>query len=434
MKLSFSTRGWHENTFNEFCDIASELKFDGIELHNIYNRLFTDKNGAFQDYAISSTLRNLYEKDLKIPCIDTLCNIADETTQEKSIAEITKCITLAESLHIPYIRVKSCGNQDKIEVVYSLISKVLPIAEKAGVTLLIETSGTFASSATLRNFLDRFACDNLSALWNISLAYYGAKESAEEVIKNLGAYVKHVQMNDCKQTDGNIEYCLMGEGELPINEIMLALRSVNYDGFLSLVWDPTWCEELDDMEIIFSQFVGFMRQFSDTSRNQKTYYYNKARTGKFVWKKDLLIDATFSEVLDKMVEEFPDQYAFKYTTLDYTRTYSEFRDDVDTFARSLISMGVKAGSHVAVWATNVPQWYIAFWAVTKIGGVLVSAKKKGNDIYGVKLKAKKDLTIKVKNVFGKDQITLASKNGSICAKEDNQYFTINLKKGETKII
>ena len=90
MKLSFSTRGWHENTFNEFCQIANDLKFDGIELHNIYNRLFTDKNGAFQDYAISSTLRNLYEKNLKIPCIDTLCNIADKSTKEKSVAEILR--------------------------------------------------------------------------------------------------------------------------------------------------------------------------------------------------------------------------------------------------------------------------------------------------------------------------------------------------------
>jgi DNA-binding transcriptional regulator YhcF (GntR family) len=35
-------------------------------------------------------------------------------------------------------------------------------------------------------------------------------------------------------------------------------------------------------------------------------------------------------------------------------------------------MGVKAGSHVALWATNVPQWYIAFWATPKIGAVLVT--------------------------------------------------------------
>ena len=55
--------------------------------------------------------------------------------------------------------------------------------------------------------------------------------------------------------------------------------------------------------------------------------------------KDLLIDCTFPQVLDRMVEEFPDQYAFRYTTLDYTRTYSQFRDDVDEFARSLIGGG-----------------------------------------------------------------------------------------------
>lgn len=73
-----------------------------------------------------------------------------------------------------------------------------------------------------------------------------------------------------------------------------------------------------------------------------------------------------------MVEEFPDQYAFRYTTLDYTRTYTEFSDEVDKFSRSLIAMGVKRGDHVAIWATNVPAWFITFWATTKIGAVLVT--------------------------------------------------------------
>ncbi len=91
-----------------------------------------------------------------------------------------------------------------------------------------------------------------------------------------------------------------------------------------------------------------------------------------MWKKDLLVDVTFSGMLDRMVEEFPDQYAFKYTTLDYTRTYGEFRDDVDAFARALIALGVKPGAKVAVWASNVPQWYITFFATVKIGAVLVT--------------------------------------------------------------
>lgn len=112
--------------------------------------------------------------------------------------------------------------------------------------------------------------------------------------------------------------------------------------------------------------------FATLSMKEGELQENRTHTGKYVWPKETLIDATFPDVLDRMVKEFPDQICFKYTELDYTRTYSEFRDDVDQFARALIAMGVKKGDHVAIWATNVPQWYITFWAATKIGAVLVT--------------------------------------------------------------
>ena len=106
--------------------------------------------------------------------------------------------------------------------------------------------------------------------------------------------------------------------------------------------------DLTDMEVIFPHFGNYMERFEDTRGKRRTLYLNHDGTGEYVWKKDELIDLTFPQVLDRMVEEFPDQYAFKYTTLDYTRTYEEFRDDVDTFARALVSMGVKPGSKVAL--------------------------------------------------------------------------------------
>ncbi len=374
MKLSFSTKGWHDNSFEEFCDIAQDLKFEGIELHNIHNRLFTDRDGAFHDYAAAATVRRLYEKKLQIPCIDAIGDIADAASADDCAAEIRQCMEIARNLKIPAIRLRAEATDDPaaVECVATLLGSLLDEAEEQNVTLLVETAGLFCNTAALRDLLDRFACDHIAALWNMAAAYFGAGESADDIIKNLGAYIRHVHINDGMRTGDGVEYCLLGEGELPIAEMMLALRSVNYDGFISLVWNPAWCEELDDMEIIFSQFVGYMKQYSDTSRNESALYYNRAHTGKYIWEKDRLIEATFSQVLDRVVEEFPDQYAFKYTTLDYTRTYSEFRDDVDEFARVLIALGVKAGSHVAVWASNVPQWYIAFWATVKIGAVLVT--------------------------------------------------------------
>ena len=372
MKLSFSTKGWHNSSFEEFCEMAETMRFGGIELHNIGNRLFTDKNGAFHDYSAASTLRLLYDKKLTIPCIDTICDISNPAEADAAEAETRRCMEIARFLKIPYIRLKTRDeNGGDVKTAESFISRVLEDAEEAGITLLLETTGIFRNTSVLRETLESFASDGLAALLNLSEAYAEEKDP-EVIIKNLGAYVRHVHFNDALITDDGIEYCLAGEGELPVKDIMNALRSVNYDGFISLVWDPAWCEEIDDMEIVFAQFTHYMKQFSDTSKNEKTFYYNRAHTGRYIWKKDNLIDLTFPQVLDRLVEDFPDQYCFKYTTLDYTRTYSEFRDDVDNFARVLISLGVKAGDHVAAWASNVPQWYIAFWATVKIGAVLVT--------------------------------------------------------------
>ncbi len=374
MKFSFSTKGWHDSRFEDFCHIAQELHFEGIELHNIHNRLFTDKDGAFHDYTAAATLRRLYEQKLSLPCIDAIGDIADARAADACAKEIRQCMEIAKNLKIPAIRVRAEATDDKaaVENVYTLLATLLPEAEQADVCLLVETAGLFCNTQKLRDLLDRFACDHIAALWNMAAAYFGVGEDPDDIIKNLGIYVRHVHINDAIKDGDTVTYCLLGEGELPLADMMLALRSVNYDGFISLVWNPAWCEELDDMEIIFAQFVNYMKQYGDTSRNEKALYYNRAHSGKYVWEKDRLIDATFSDVLDRMVEEFPDQYAFKYTTLDYTRTYSEFRDDVDEFARVLIALGVKAGSHVAVWCSNVPQWYIAFWATVKLGAVLVT--------------------------------------------------------------
>ncbi len=376
MKLSFSTKGWHGYLWEDFTRIADSQGFNGIELHNVNNPSFTEKNGAFYMSAAQATVRELYEKNLRIPCIDTLKNPASKDEREAFTEELNKCLQIASTLHIPYVRIKATDTgasfEDQKAEVISVLSDIIPEAEKNNVTIIIETSGLFSDTTKLLEVLNTFSCDSLAALWDFYSPYFIAGEEPETTIKNLGAYVKHVHIKDATRENGETNYCLIGEGEYPIEEAVLALTSVNYNGFASIEWDPKWMPELDDMEIIFSHFVSFMAQFGNTSRAKKTLYSNKTHTGKYVWKKETLIDATFSQVLDRMVEELPDQYAFKYTTLDYTRTYSEFRDDVDECCRAFLSLGVKPGSHVAVWATNVPQWYIAFWAATKIGAVLVT--------------------------------------------------------------
>lgn len=372
MKISFSTYGWTTPSWTDFCNTAKSLQFQGVEIDSINGPLFADRGAPFYGATGAKTARDTYSSGLSIPCIGFDGNIADTESLDNNVSDLINCIKTADSLKIPYVRISAFSDktyEDAKDTVVSCIDKVISEAEKLKITILIETVGIFSETAKLRDLLETFARDNLAALWNMYAPFAEHEEQPEDTIKNLGAYVKHVHVTDFTAPG---EFCLIGEGKLPVNDMMLALRSVNFDGFISLVWSSDWLPELDDMEVIFAHFINYIERFGDPRKAESVLYYNKAGTGKYVWKKDLLIEATFSQVLDRMVEEFPDQYAFKYTTLDYTRTYSEFRDDVDTFARSLIALGVRPGHHVAVWATNIPQWYIAFWAVTKIGGVLVT--------------------------------------------------------------
>ncbi|MBC3516284.1 AMP-binding protein [Neobittarella massiliensis] len=374
MRLSFSINGWQGYSWEEFVAVAGETGMQGIELRGIHQGELAGKHGPFGPHHAAATVRDLFEKQLSIPCLDSVCDISDIAGRADTVAEVTACMQAAKDLRVPYVRVHATsGGKSAVEAAGDCLKQLVTRAEELGVTLLLETVGIFSDTAALRDLLNRFASDHLAALWDLHHPYRDHGEQPEQTIQNLGAYVRHVHVKDSTVgEDGRPVYCLIGEGSLPMDQLMRALGSINYDGFISLEWDPQWMPGLQDMEVIFTHFVTYMEQFGSPSRAPHHLYDNTTHTGQFVWKKDDLIDLTFSQVLDRMVEEFPDQYAFKYTTLDYTRTYAQFRDDVDQFCRVLISLGVKAGSHVAIWATNIPQWFIAFWSVTKIGAVLVS--------------------------------------------------------------
>ena len=365
MKLSFSTRGWPGLSFDEMLETAVDMGFSGVEVYNLPNfNPLMDKGGPFHKYNTAATARQLREKKLAIPCFDTSLDISSD---EKAVATALGLMEIAHDARVPYVVV--CALTDDEDAVCKALEALLPKAEALDVTVLVKTSGIYSDTARLRAMLDSFASDRLAALWDVHHPYRDNGESGDTTIKNLGAYVAHVHMRD---SDDKGAYQLIGEGTMPIDDVMRALSSVNYDAFISLEWKPEWLEELSDPEIIFPHFVNYMSRFHSTRDMKKSLYFNHDGTGQYVWKKDELIDLTFSEVLDRVADEFPDQYCFKYTTLDYTRTYSQFREDVDRFARALVSLGVKAGSKVAIWATNLPAWYITFWATVKLGAVLVT--------------------------------------------------------------
>ncbi len=360
MKIVFSTKNVSRGSFLDTCRYAYDYGFSGFEIYDAVKERIQHHDSILRRDRTSDAKRKLINRNLTIPAL----RMPDPVESEKTTAElILKYVDLAANAGIENVILR-VEEETSFDILGEKLSDAIKKAEKNDVAILFETVGFLSETENMLDIINYFSSAAIGASWNVRGTCFGAEETAEATIKTLGAYIKYVRLGDMK--DGKT--VLIGEGELPVANLINALSSLNFEGFICAAWN----EDINDADIVLTHFANYISSLKRDNKKLKKGYFNRAKTGTFVWKKYDVIDATFSDVLDTMAEKYPDQYAFKYPTLDYTRTYEQFRRDVDECAAALISLGVKAGDHVAVWATNVPEWFITFWATTKIGAVLVT--------------------------------------------------------------
>ncbi|HTF36840.1 MAG TPA: AMP-binding protein [Blastocatellia bacterium] len=89
-----------------------------------------------------------------------------------------------------------------------------------------------------------------------------------------------------------------------------------------------------------------------------------------------LLDLTIGELFDRQCQANADKEALVYNYpeigLDLRLTYRQYNEEVNRLAKGLLALGIEKGEHVAVWATNVPEWVMLEIALAKIGAVLVT--------------------------------------------------------------
>ena len=74
-------------------------------------------------------------------------------------------------------------------------------------------------------------------------------------------------------------------------------------------------------------------------------------------------------VLEETARKYPDHTALIFNNAKIP--YREYNEAVDRFAAALQGLGVKKGDRVAVHLLNCPQFPIAYYAVLRIGGIVV---------------------------------------------------------------
>ncbi len=403
MKLAFSTLGCPDWTWSEIYSMAFDLGYSGIEIRGLGDEIMASRAGPFLPGEIDNTVKELTRLKLSIPCFSSNCVLSAPGGAEASRGEILEYIELASRVGADYVRVLADAHPapegDIDDSAVALILKELaPAAEARKVTLLVETNGVYADTKRLARLLKTVSSPYVRALWDIHHPFRFFGEKPEDTWKNLGEEICYIHVKDSVVDNGKVNYRLPGDGDLPLLEVFSLLREQGYEGYISLEWVKRWSTEIEDPAIVFPFFVHYVRQWEKASREDRLSEgageklppipsvpteevteevpaiscYVRREDGERLFEKDILIDMTFSDLLDEVAARFPDQCAFAYTTRNYSRNYEQFRDEVDRVARMFIAMGIKKGDHVAIWATNYPQWFLTFWAAVRMGAVLVT--------------------------------------------------------------
>ncbi|MCP3738989.1 AMP-binding protein [Rossellomorea sp. BNER] len=85
-----------------------------------------------------------------------------------------------------------------------------------------------------------------------------------------------------------------------------------------------------------------------------------------------LLDVTVGTLLEERAAEQGEREAVVYADRGLRWTYEELNLHCRKVAKGLMALGLKKGDHIAIWATNTPEWLASQFATGKMGAVLVT--------------------------------------------------------------
>ena len=159
MKIAFSTLSCPNYGWSDIFTMAKDLGFDGIEVREIKDEIATS---PFSPEKCEATAKKMADMKLEIPCLSTGSCLKFADKWDETYAEITKYIGVAGKIGAKYIRILADldaapdGEVDD-SFIAEAVKKLIPEAEKCGVTLLIDTNGVYADTKRLCDLLRLWA-------------------------------------------------------------------------------------------------------------------------------------------------------------------------------------------------------------------------------------------------------------------------------------
>ncbi len=270
MKYAFSTLACPAWSIERVAEEAARLGYDGVELRLLDGDVI---DPVADRGRVERAVGLCRARGVEVCALDTSCrfNQADPVERERQVAEARRWIALAHHLRTPLLRVFGGPDQDDggraptgdeaNDWVARSLRQIAPDAERAGVTVVLETHDAFSSAQRVAAVLSRVDSGSVAALWD-SHHPYRVGETARDVVDALDGRIAHAHVKDARRLDAGgarWELVLLGEGEVPVREQLAALKRRGYEGWVSVEWEKKWHPEIAGPEVALPQHIAWLK-------------------------------------------------------------------------------------------------------------------------------------------------------------------------------
>lgn len=273
-KLSFSTLGCPDWSFDKIIDFAKDNGYTGIEVRGILREMDLTKVPEFASPdEIRVSLKKMKDRGLVFVDLGSSCALHFPAGEErtKNLNEGKRFIDLAQKLECPFIRVfpnqlpKDRDRQESLNLIIEGLKELGEYASKKNVTVLLESHGELIYKKDLLAVMQGAAQTHVGLVWDICNMWIATRETPEEVYALLKPYIRHTHIKDLKMANGKEEYVLLGTGIVPIFQAIDLLNQNKYPGFYSFEWEKLWHPEILDPQIALADYpIAIRKHFQQT--------------------------------------------------------------------------------------------------------------------------------------------------------------------------
>jgi sugar phosphate isomerase/epimerase len=271
MKLSFSTLGCPDWSFDRILEKGPEYGFDGVAFRALGGEPDLTRAPEFAGAERARTRKRLAAAGLRTNLLATSARmlIADPAALEASQLQAEAHIDLAADLECPFIRV--FGGQIAAGVSHAVtihraaerLRRLGDHAGKRGVTVLLETHDDFLNPDFVRRVMEATVHPSVGTLWDVGEQFRIFGVPSDQVWEALRPWVRACDIKDSVEdfsAPAGYRFVDTGTGELPLCETIDILSRDGFDGWITFEWEKRWNPDIAEPEHAFPTFVAAMRR------------------------------------------------------------------------------------------------------------------------------------------------------------------------------